>query len=410
MNRRTFCRNSLQLGALSMMGFPQISLAQSTQDLPGFLVIMKIPGGWDTSLSLDPWTQKTRLAESECFIEYREDELLPFGNTFVGPAMAPLKKYFDRAAIVRGLYISNSEVAHDVARDYQASGSGDASLGSLNVELEGQISDSLFGVMANLAFPVGHRNATVWDINDLRDSKKMQSAATLMSFKEKSSELGRARQALLQGTEQIESFNRELSKFGDIIRDEHIIAAAFLARTSSSAVLTLTGGNLDTHSDHPVNHLRDLTAYFEQVKSMLDALAASKGVNALGQQSDQRTLLDQTTVLVVSDFTRTPSLVSGKGKNHNPQMNANLLFGPGIKAGVIGGSNVISSARSATGNSYYAAAPTDVETFMPVNRRENAFLIRPENIIATVTRSMGFDPGKIAPSLGNARVLKALLK
>jgi hypothetical protein len=114
--------------------------------------------------------------------------------------------------------------------------------------------------------------------------------------------------------------------------------------------------------------------------------------------------------MVSSDFTRTPALNSSKGKDHNPQMNANLIIAPGLKPGLIGGSNVIPRAQSKLGNSYHVAAPMDKDSFETVNRRENAFLLRPENVIATVTRSMGFDPAKIAPSLGEARVLKPLLK
>src|SRR5437868_11849365 len=106
MNRREFCISSLQLSLLSLTsslttwGLPSKVWAAGSSSQ--FFIMFNLPGGWDTSLATDPWTQKTRLAESDYFIEYREDELLPMGANFAGPALAPLKAYFDRLAIVNG--------------------------------------------------------------------------------------------------------------------------------------------------------------------------------------------------------------------------------------------------------------------------------------------------------------------
>jgi hypothetical protein len=120
--------------------------------------------------------------------------------------------------------------------------------------------------------------------------------------------------------------------------------------------------------------------------------------------------LDCTTVMITSEFTRTPGLTASNGKNHNPQCNSVILMGPGLKPGMYGSSRLITAKSSPMGISYLAGMPLDLTTFEPVERADNAFILRPDMVIATLAQSMGCSPAKISDGLGKVPVLKTALR
>lgn len=114
--------------------------------------------------------------------------------------------------------------------------------------------------------------------------------------------------------------------------------------------------------------------------------------------------------MVISEFTRTPALNASRGKDHNPQCNSVLLFSPQMKNMKIGASTVVTRAKSKYGTPYLAGLPLDLATEQAVRHRENSFILRPENVVATVLKSMNVDPSSISRGLGSARVLSSIIK
>jgi len=415
MKRREFVKSSFHLGLLafassfSALTLPERVFAQSLGQKPQFFILVYVNGGWDTSLAMAPWTQDQRPAESDYFLEYTKDQLLPFGSSFLGPAMAPLKSNFDRLTVVNGVFMSGVDGGHPSAALYAQSGNGQGNLGVLSAELEGNLLHSPFGILTNESIYTANKNKMTWDINGLMSERKVDFSDDILTFQDSNTELAQARNSMLKYGDKVTALNANLAKIQGNLTNEDVIAAALSSGLSSSVFYAVNSGNLDTHSSHEKNHLKDLTATMDRINSLLNTLQKTPGVGADGKPL-QDSLLNQTTLMVVSEFTRTPALNGSQGKDHNPQSNSALLIGPGLKSGIVGESKLIPRAISQMGDSYLVGSALDIQTQNVVNRRENAFLIHPESVIATATRSMGFNPSQISSGIGASPVLKNILK
>ena len=98
--------------------------------------------------------------------------------------------------------------------------------------------------------------------------------------------------------------------------------------------------------------------------------------SSLLEELHDRRLLDDTMVLAMGEFGRTPKVNPAGGRDHWPQCWTVLMAGGGIKGGqIIGGSDEI------------GAAPKDRPT-------------TPGQIAATVFHGLGIDPGTELPGVG----------
>ncbi len=117
-----------------------------------------------------------------------------------------------------------------------------------------------------------------------------------------------------------------------------------------------------------------------------------QGVAALIEDLDTRGLLDNTLVLMLGEFGRTPKVNKDAGRDHWPHAMSVLMAGAGIPRGHVVG------ATDAKG--YYAA--------------ENVY--RPEDFAATIYTKMGIDPGETLHTatgrpvqlVSNGRLIKEL--
>jgi uncharacterized protein (DUF1501 family) len=102
------------------------------------------------------------------------------------------------------------------------------------------------------------------------------------------------------------------------------LAQAFRSGMTTSITLG-AGGGFDTHSDNTQQNAR-----FEDVFSLLDGvvsqLAIEPGVAA-------GSMLDETTVVLMSEFARTPLLNGDNGKDHHP-WNSMMVVGKNVRGGV----------------------------------------------------------------------------
>lgn len=158
----------------------------------------------------------------------------------------------------------------------------------------------------------------------------------------------------------------DLSQEPDKVRDRygrhswgqsHLLARR-LIEAGSKFVTTVNGQSIvwDTHKDNFNGHKNRLVPPME------------KAYATLLEDLEERGLLDETLVIWMGDFGRTPKINADAGRDHWPQCYSMVLAGGGIKGGqVIGESDAT------------AAYPTS----RPVT---------PADIHATVFHALGFDP------------------
>lgn len=114
-------------------------------------------------------------------------------------------------------------------------------------------------------------------------------------------------------------------------RQAQMILAAFQSGLSVSA--NMTRGGFDTHGDHDAKHI-------PAMESLIG------GVDFLLTQAEKLGLADRLTVVVGSDFGRTPTYNAGKGKDHW-SVASTLLIGKGIAGGrAVGATTAGLKARS----------------------------------------------------------------
>ncbi len=129
------------------------------------------------------------------------------------------------------------------------------------------------------------------------------------------------------------------SPSGGLRGQAEVAIAAFQSQVASCANLTV--GGFDTHGDHDRNQSFSLA-------SLID------GVHYLWSLINSAGLSDRVTVLVGSDFGRTPYYNGGNGKDHW-NVTSMLAFGAGVSGNrVVGGTNA-----------HYEALTVDPATLMP---------------------------------------------
>jgi uncharacterized protein (DUF1501 family) len=146
------------------------------------------------------------------------------------------------------------------------------------------------------------------------------------------------------------------------------IAVAALAAGVSRAVTLDAMLDFDTHVDN-VRQPELTDALFAGVDDLLTRLQDTPSGSG-------RTLLDDTTVLLTSEMTRTPAMNAGGGKDHWPFAVA-ALFGGDVRAGVSGGTD-----------DQQAGVPVDLDTGEP-----GSSPLLAENWFAGVLEHVGVDPG-----------------
>lgn len=217
----------------------------------------------------------------------------------------------------------------------------------------------------------------------------------LISNSQRETEINKAKLSFIKNDEKIKKFlsvREELKNKYKVVEKAECIIARFAADLSRTAFIDMQSYELDTHSNHPNTHKNKLTDVFSQFASLLKKF---EDYSVDGKNS----LLSQTTFMVASEFTRTPALNASQGKDHNPQANSFVVMSPGIKPGITGNTHLVTRGESRMGIPYLAATPVDKETEQAVFRRENAMILRPENVMSTVLTSMGIDPAVFGSSL-----------
>ncbi len=177
--------------------------------------------------------------------------------------------------------------------------------------------------------------------------------------------------SLVTSTEVKKAF--DLSQEPDKVRDRygrhtwgqsHLLARR-LIEAGARFVTTVNGQSIvwDTHKDNFNGHKNRLVPPME------------KAYSALLEDLSERGLLDETLVIWMGDFGRTPKINGDAGRDHWPQCYSMVLAGGGIRGGQVVGES-------------------DATAAFPVSRP-----VTPADIHATVFKALGYDPhGTTYPS------------
>ena len=392
LKRRTF----IKLGAsgIGSLYFPLCALAQedeSTLPKHDFIVAIRLDGGWDTTLGTDPWLSETPPKPEDLFIEYSQSDLIVNSNNYrFGPAFTPLKKYLDRLTVINGIFMSPTDNGHQALSTYGLSGNGQGELPAVPVAVYQQ-HEGPFGLVSGSYPYVGKTPVPKISPYNLRNSTALEFKNHVISAygsMSSDSPLGRAFTLIKKESKRLDkakSILEELKESGIEVNDYHAVASAFASGTSYQAYIDINPQvqTLDSHTNHEGSHILAQQDCFSQVNNLLDALGEVQIGNS-GQS-----VLDRTTLMITSEFTRTPALNNAAGKDHNPFTNSYLVMGPNIKGGLkIGGSHIIPKEKSFLSESYHAAKPIDLDTLEVLNEKRGTIL-KPEIVCKTLWTAMG---------------------
>ena len=190
-------------------------------------------------------------------------------------------------------------------------------------------------------------------------------------------------------TSQVFSLDGESPALRDRYGRHRFGAALLLARRLAEAGVPMTAVHFNemTVCDGWDTHAKNFEALQAELLPMLD-----QGVSALLEDLEQRGMLEQTVVVVMGEFGRTPKINKAAGRDHWGLCNSVLLAGGGIRGGQVHGSSDRIGA-------YPASDPVD-----------------PVDIHATLYHCMGLDPEQLIYdhlkrpfAISTGRVIKSLL-
>ncbi|MBN1207291.1 MAG: DUF1501 domain-containing protein [Myxococcaceae bacterium] len=418
-------------GGLPFRAFAQTA---SLQPADRCFVFVYFSGGWDQLLAFDPRDptvftperiSETRILPGYNLINDSRFETMPLvpekngvrSNIAFGPAVGQLSTHFDLMTVVRG--INMNTLGHEVGYRYFNTGKrpiGSAARGSSTAtEIVGQFAPVV--PIPSIAYNIetyndrypGHANALrVSRSRDLLDTLKASTDVLdpeieqqLLGFRDQptscEAEAYAARgvgETYANSREQVQSvlasrldnaFRFELAE-NAAVRQRYglassgpydneagraaLIATALKKGISQCVSINLTGG-LDTHFGTQLTQANNQRRGFDALATLVDDLRTT-------DHPSGDTFMDHTTILVFSEFSRTPLINANGGRDHHLS-NSCLLMGAGVKHNYVFG---------ASGDLGMAPGTFDLRTGAATPTGEN---ILPEHIIATVLASANLD-------------------
>lgn len=425
----------LLLGSL----FPRRSLAQAARTRR--FVFAYFEGGWDILLGLDPRNPATTNAQQHQ-IEVGYDQLngvyqargvQQVGNLSFGPAVPPeLLAHSGKLSVVNGIGMDTA--AHEVGRRYFITGRfprGISAVGSSTAaEVAAQLGD---------ASPIPHLSAAVEayarDLPSFATPLSVNSVSdlsvALTPFAEIDPSILSAVQAyqdepagcgakqmdrdglsstLLRNQQRARTYiEQQLGSIFDLtradpamaaLRDRYGIGGGDTVAPDSPEVLAFTAGQalkesisqcvsvrlsagLDTHSNWAEDQAPRQERGWRALASLLTDLEESPAPDGLSGN-----LMDHTTVLVFSEFGRTPMFNNLRGRDHHLG-NSCLVAGAGLKGGLtIGASADVGMMPLYTRLSNGEAIVTPDEAELASGA---VVTLSPKHVLATVLAAAGLD-------------------
>ena len=394
MKRRQFLQYSgygLAQAGFLFSNFPKIAFAQKQNPDAGFFLQIYIAGGWDVTLLSDAYSV-TDTKKEDMFVEYRTDQIIQKSNLKLAPGLETLGSFLNDISVVNGI-IMKKDIGHPALAHYMGSGRSDDKAPFLSLFLEKNDPTDGVGLIAvgevddKASVLITESNSIQEITNSFKNSNNNNQSLIEAIVAEEDSEapLFQAKSGLKKlyekHTKLIEIMDIKTSSNANVNSAKAVAAAFSLGLARRSFMNIQTNGSLDTHANHEGTHLKGLQERFEAIKEIFSLF---KSVEYQG-----RSLFDQTTFMIFSEFSRTPNLNSSNGKDHNPYTNSVILAGRNINPNkVIGESKLYGNQETKSGQSLHIGLPIEYSSGKVISdskRREKGVgLIYPEHVIQTV--------------------------
>ena len=348
-------------GAFAALALPRSTRAVERE--PHFFLEVVFTGGLDATYLFD--ARPLALTAAGLQHNYIGQEPAEWaghngGRALVAPPAATLRPFQADLAVVNGVVMSTSFDGHDQNLNVLLTGNpfgGQSMLSRLNVDkpldflrlgpVEGSaLEDGRF-------LPLGVKAA-----KELQASLAAASGApepfnafVEAGYAARSAGDGRfsaGARALLDGARQSANLEQRLRSLqlpvdidpeGNLGQELVLVREAFRRGVSQAALVDLTGeSDFDVHASNSARV--QLPLYASVTAQLAEIFAFLKGT----AYDDRQSLLDVTTVLVASEFSRTMrqegQAIDNTGTDHNPLSNTILVAGKGIRGGaVLGGTD-----------------------------------------------------------------------
>jgi uncharacterized protein (DUF1501 family) len=354
MKRRDFVigTGAAGLAALALRGGRAARATAPQRRPPRRLLVVLAAGGWDTSYALDP--------KDPSQVDVPAGAVQRFAglDVFVDASRPNVTAFFERhaasTAIVRG--IATDAINHNECQRRIITGKRDDAQPDLAATVAHDLGNDLpvpYLVLGDVAFTdpytvsaarVGSTNQIVELLGDPTDQRAAVESALLQHYADASADRARAtRGATGYNRRRVDDFAAAVARSGRLaqlrgklgargetqsLTAQMALAVDALQQDVAQAVMMSTRLFWDTHGD---NYLQgdNFEATFGPLTGLVDQLELRPG-RAAGSK-----MIDDTVVVVVSEFSRTPRLGSADphaGKGHWP-ITSGLVIGAGVRGG-----------------------------------------------------------------------------
>lgn len=430
-NRRNFLKT---LGASSLL-FSQMSTFPLNVLAQGFsenrnktnFVLFRVIGGMDSLLGLHPWLDFSKLPEEELFLTYYPHEVLrKVSGTQIdlGVSALQLQDFVRDMIVIRGVVMGASDLGHPASIQHISAGktvdtaphvssmisqalNGDEKFFITNSVVQKHPRHTYSTILTNSLNGVNFNDLPADTFGSLFSIYKRQddSLSNFLRFLSQKGKLGlfqkivEEAQAQNQAAFVVSDDYNQVTNTGATINPENFVLASLASEFSQVAQIDLVdeSRNLDTHGTH-IMHKEYQKVRWDRIAAFMSNL---KRYN----------LWDNTVVMVVSEFNRSPGKNSTDGKDHNTNDNAIALFGGALNGGRVYGDHQLHLSQATRTASLWTGSylnfksgaienistlsaarekTTDVQSELP----KHINLIRPENVWASILNH--FDPSAVS--------------
>lgn len=366
--------------------FPFANLARGQTGEPHRLLQIFLMGGWDSIMSTDPVLDGTPKAQSGKFAPqyYQTGHAQYVGNTanvvgksnlLLGPGLAAASGAFAQipTAFVNGMFVEVT--AHELAVNYLYSGKLSLSRSREYPAFIATAAAKNGGFPAHIVLggpmPLGDTKlvspplqsldagvfvkmlAGPWSSEDIKAAtvtagenlinalnseyqKRLATNAKASLSAWSSSEAGLASLYAKRFDQRLEITAQMHTHFGTNNDDSSLgskLAMAFLSlREGVSPYVTVNFGGFDTHINHVATHKPLMIDFATKLNTLIGYLVATNDPDVPSKK-----LAETTTVVVLSEFNRTPGFNGAQGTDHW-QTGSAIVMGKGVRDNVIIGS------------------------------------------------------------------------
>lgn len=321
---------------------------------PNVLVIRMLMA-LDNVEGISPWLG-SQPDHKDLALSYTKDKLTKTNTQLVfAPAASALAPFAKNSAVIHGVFMGPNDLGHPFAQQYITSGRAQESAPHFSTIVAHSRRKNNDFLMLNDSVESGTNEFSILQTNVLQEGFSVisKSASGALDMIQNQSQGVASLRKLQERHLEVERFNsllpqvlalrsHEVNSIESVpkVLDEECVAAAFISGLATTAQIDFDesiGESPDTHARHIEDHPKAQKTRWDRMANLLNIL---KKFN----------VLDNTLIIAVTDFSRTPALNANMGKDHNYFTNSVFLAGYGINGGTSIGSQQLHPSSSKRGS------------------------------------------------------------